>query len=147
MSVRVLGWLRPSARPSDMGGWVLRGGVALFFVLAGLEKFPSTPGSMWVRVFDQIGFGQWFRYFTGWVEIGGAILYLFPMTCPIGALLLACTMVGAMTAHIVVRHSFGASLYPAALIIAIVAIAMRRPDVPLDLRPRSPRARRDGDRE
>jgi hypothetical protein len=25
----------------------------------------NTSGSEWVRLFQQIGIGQWFRYFTG----------------------------------------------------------------------------------
>ncbi|MFL5619591.1 MAG: DoxX family protein [Gemmatimonadaceae bacterium] len=114
----------------DLGGWVLRGGVALFFVLMGAEKFPSGSGSPWVVMFDQIGFGQWFRYFTGAVEIGGALLYVVPRTCPIGAMLLSCAMLGAMAVHIVIRHSVAASLYPAVVLLAIVAVAIRRPDTP-----------------
>lgn len=117
-------------RASDLGGWMLRGGVALFFVLMGAEKFLSGHGSPWVPVFAQIGLGQWFRYFTGVVEIVGALLYLAPWTCRIGALLLSCAMLGAMTVHIVVRHSVAASLYPAVILVAVVLIAIRRPDEP-----------------
>jgi uncharacterized membrane protein YphA (DoxX/SURF4 family) len=110
----------------DLNGWVLRGGVAAFFVIMGAEKFGS--GAPWVGIFQEIGFGQWFRYFTGVVEIGGGLLYFLPKTCRLGATLLGCTMVGAMIVHIAVRHSVGASLYPALLLFAIVAIAIRRPD-------------------
>ena len=120
--------LRPARAEADIGGWVLRGGVAVFFVLAGLEKFSTGPGNTWVAIFQQIGIGQWFRYFTGLVEIVGAVIYAFPRTCLIGAALLGCTMIGAMTVHIAVRHSVGSSLMPAALLVAIVAIALRQPD-------------------
>jgi uncharacterized membrane protein YphA (DoxX/SURF4 family) len=92
----------------------------------GAEKFSN--GAPWVAIFQEIGFGQWFRYFTGVVEVGGGLLYFLPRTCWIGATLLGCTMVGAMIVHIVVRHSVGASLYPALLLFAVVAIAIRRPD-------------------
>jgi hypothetical protein len=44
---------------------VLRAGIALAFALFGLEKFPSGADAHWVRFFDQVGVGQWFRYFTG----------------------------------------------------------------------------------
>ena len=117
-------------RESDLGGWVLRGGVALFFVLMGAEKFPSGPGTQWVALFERIGFGQWFRYFTGVVEIVGALLYVTPQTCRIGAMLLSCAMLGAMAVHIVVRHSVGASVYPALVLAAVVMIAIRQGDEP-----------------
>jgi putative oxidoreductase len=48
-----------------------------------------------VQVFEAIGFGQWFRYVTGVVEVGGALLLLVPATGFFGALLLAVTMVFA----------------------------------------------------
>ena len=115
-------------RESDLGGWVLRGGVAAFFVIMGAEKFPSGQGAPWGAIFDQIGLGQWFRYFTGVMEVVGAILYFFPMTGFIGAALLGCTMLGAMVVHIVVRHSVAASLYPAVLLVAVLTIAAREPE-------------------
>lgn len=64
----------------QLGDWVLRGGVALMYVLFGLDKFPAHPGASWVTFFDQVGIGQWFRYFTGIDEITGAILVLIPQT-------------------------------------------------------------------
>jgi uncharacterized membrane protein YphA (DoxX/SURF4 family) len=72
--------------------WVLRGAVALVFVLFGLEKFPSAPGTPWVKLFQKIGFGEWFRYFTGVVELLGGVLVLIPSTARTGLALLAATM-------------------------------------------------------
>ncbi|REM31572.1 DoxX family protein, partial [Mycobacterium tuberculosis] len=54
-----------------------------------------------VQVFDAIGFGQWFRYLTGLVEVGGALLLLVPATGFLGGLLLAATMVCAVATHLV----------------------------------------------
>jgi hypothetical protein len=99
--------------------------------MAGKEKFP-TLHNQWVEIFQRIGFGQWFRYFTGWVEIAGGLFYFLPWTCPVGALLLACAMIGAMTADIFVLHSVGASIIPALLLFAVIAIASRVPDEPLN---------------
>jgi len=113
--------------PKDLGGWVLRGGVMLFFILMGLEKFRSGPGAPWPPMFAQIGFGQWFRYFTGVVEIGGGLLFFVPWTSVVGVFLLSCTMVGAMVVHIVVRHSIGSSVFPFVILIAIVLITLREP--------------------
>lgn len=126
-------------RESDLGGWVLRGGVALFFVLMGAEKFSNAPHSPWIGIFAQIGLGQWFRYFTGVVEVAGALLYVAPRTLPIGALLLSCAMLGAMMVHIFVRHSVAASIYPAVVLLAVVLIALRRPDEPPSAIVRRPR--------
>jgi putative oxidoreductase len=67
----------PRNRISD---WVLRGSIALVFVLFGAEKFPVNPEGPWVKLFQQIGFGQWFRNFTGIVEILGGLLVLIPWT-------------------------------------------------------------------
>jgi putative oxidoreductase len=116
------------SREVDVGGWVLRGGVTVFFLLMGIEKFPGDPGAPWVAVFEQIGLGQWFRYATGAIELLGGALFLFPRTCAIGAAMLACTMVGAMLVHIVVRHSVAGSLFPALVLVAILAIAARGRD-------------------
>jgi len=77
---------------SAFGDWIVRGGIELAFVYFGTEKFPSDPGSEWVRLFQQIGFGQWFRYVTGVVEILGGVLVLIPWTTNLGLALLACTM-------------------------------------------------------
>src|SRR5437016_3096417 len=76
--------------------WVARVAIALAFVFIGTMKFNNNPNGMWVKIFEQIGFGQWFRYFTGAMQITGALLLLTRWTLTVGAAMLACTMVGAM---------------------------------------------------
>jgi len=44
-----------------LSDWMFRGGIALIFVFAGIDKFSPS----WIKLFRKIGFGQWFRYFTG----------------------------------------------------------------------------------
>jgi len=51
-----------------------------------------------------------------------------PWTSLAGAFLLSCTMLGAMLVHIAVRHSIGASLYPAVILLAIIMISLRERD-------------------
>jgi uncharacterized membrane protein YphA (DoxX/SURF4 family) len=80
---------------SALVDWILRGAIAAAFVLFGTEKFPSGAGSPWVRLFGELGIGQWFRIFTGVVEILGAVLLLVPRTVTAGLALLACTMASA----------------------------------------------------
>src|SRR5271157_306128 len=78
-----------------LGDWILRGAIALVFILFGAEKFPSSPESPWVKLFQQIGAGQWFRYFTGVVEVLGGVLVFIPWTVTAGLVLLASTMAAA----------------------------------------------------
>jgi uncharacterized membrane protein YphA (DoxX/SURF4 family) len=80
---------------NKISDWVLRGGIALVFVLFGLEKFPSNPEGPWVKLFQEIGIGQWFRNFTGVVEILGGVLVAIPRTARVGLALLAATMASA----------------------------------------------------
>jgi uncharacterized membrane protein YphA (DoxX/SURF4 family) len=75
--------------------WVLRSGVALVFVLFGMEKFNSRPDASWVKFFSAVGFGQWFRYVTGIVEVVGGLLVLIPRIARAGLALLAITMAAA----------------------------------------------------
>jgi uncharacterized membrane protein YphA (DoxX/SURF4 family) len=71
--------------------------LTLAFVAAGLAKL--TGAAMMVATFDAVGFGQWFRYVTGIIEVGGAILLWLPGLAWVGSGLLVCTMVGAVGAH------------------------------------------------
>ena len=112
---------------TDLTGWVLRGGVAAFFIMQGTDKFPSGPHEPWVSFFQQVGIGQWFRYFTGIVEIVGAILYFLPWTCAIGTFLLTCTMIGAITVTAMMGHPL-AGFYPGIVLFALIAIATREPE-------------------
>ena len=121
----------PSARPRatrDYAGWVQRGLVTLAFIGIGWGKFDTNPHGEWVRIFARIGIGQWFRYFTGIVEVAGGLLYLPPRTCRIGAVLLASAMIGAVFALCTVLASPVSSIVPLALLVAVVLIALRVPE-------------------
>jgi uncharacterized membrane protein YphA (DoxX/SURF4 family) len=74
---------------SSLTDWLLRGAIAVAFAMFGAEKFTDHQ---WVTLFQQIGIGQWFRYFTGVVEISGGVLVLIPWTVTGGLALLVCTM-------------------------------------------------------
>jgi uncharacterized membrane protein YphA (DoxX/SURF4 family) len=112
-----------SAYSADkISDWVLRGGVALAFVLFGLDKFPSEPGAPWVGFFQQIGIGQWFRYFTGIVEVGGAVLVMIPFTARTGLAILAATMVVASCLHVLVIHQPANVLVTGGLSLLLIAL-------------------------
>ena len=101
--------------------WLPRVAVALAFLGFGWQKFEGDR--MWIRVFDQIGFGQWFRYFTGAMQVAGAWLVLVPRTFLFGMATLACTMIGAMTFWIVVAKQPFAAIIPGFVLAALVAVA------------------------
>lgn len=57
--------------------WIARIFLAAVFIYVGAIKLPDDAG-MWVRLFDRIGIGQWFRYVTGMVEVAVGVLMLWP---------------------------------------------------------------------
>ena len=101
--------------------WGLRILLALAFGAAGAAKLAGVP--QMVQVFDAIGFGQWFRYLTGAVEVVGAVLLLVPATGFFGGLLLAATMVGAVATHVVL---IGSNPAPAVVLGALAAFVAWR---------------------
>jgi len=110
----------------NIADWMIRLGVAIVFLIAGGEKFSATnPNSHWVSMFNQIGLGEWFRYFTGIVEVLGAALILIPRTILIGVALLAVTMAGAAVIVFFVLGQRGESLFPALILLGLLALGWK----------------------
>lgn len=80
--------------------WGVRMLLALAFGAAGAAKLAGVP--MMVATFETIGWGQWFRYVTGAIEVLGAVLMLIPATGLLAGLLLGGTMVGATLSHLLI---------------------------------------------
>jgi uncharacterized membrane protein YphA (DoxX/SURF4 family) len=93
------------ARASGAARHLLPVALGLLFVFVGYGKFDNSPRGSWVQIFEQIGLGQWFRIFTGVVQVAGGVLMLPRRTRTIGAGLLACTMVGAAIVDVAVIGS------------------------------------------
>ena len=111
----------PEPIPSRIGTlttWLPRIAVALVFVGVGISKFTDP---MWVRLFGRIGFGQWFRYFTGMMQIVGGIIVLIPRLSLLGIAMLACTMTGAVITWIAFGLPLNAPI-PGALLIALISV-------------------------
>jgi putative oxidoreductase len=103
--------------------WIVRGLLAFVFLGAGGAKLYGVP--LMVEEFAHMGLGQWFRYFTGSLEVLGALLILTRLLAGFGAMLLICIMIGATIMHLFV---IGGSPVPALVLLAlsaIVAIAKR----------------------
>jgi len=90
---------------------------AFAFILFGTLKLIGVP--MMVAVFDHVGLGQWFRYATGAIEVGGAILLLAPRFVGAAALVLAVTTIGAIVSHLTVVPGSPA---PAALLLVLSSV-------------------------
>jgi putative oxidoreductase len=103
--------------------WGLRILLALAFGAAGIAKLAGAP--QMVQVFEAIGFGQWFRYVTGAVEVVGAVLLLVPATGFLGGLLLTATMAGAVATHLVLIGGSPAPAVVLALLSAFVTWRLR----------------------
>jgi putative oxidoreductase len=89
-------------RPLNTLLWCVQAFLALVFVGAAWAKLTGTPEM--VALFAAVGFGQWFRYVTGILELTGAVLIVVPKTRRTGAALIATVMLGALTAHLFILH-------------------------------------------
>ena len=106
--------------------WTVQALLAAAFLAAGGAKLASDPAM--VAIFDQVGIGQWFRYFTGAVEVTGAVLILIPKAAILGAALLACTMAAAIVTHLTV---LGGNPLPAIVLLSLnlLVLWLRRNEV------------------
>lgn len=93
--------------------------LAAVFLAAGLTKLGGVE--MMVATYEALGVGQWFRYVTGVIEIAAAILLFLPSKQVWGALLLVCTMIGAVLAHLLI---LGPSAVPAMILGILSAVIL-----------------------
>ena len=110
------------ARRIDAAVWVLRVALASIFIVVGFVKIPGSIHPMWVRLFERIGFGQWFRYCTALVEIVGGMLMIVPSATLVSGLLLASAMMGALLVHIFVIGVGAQTVVVFALLSGILAV-------------------------
>jgi uncharacterized membrane protein YphA (DoxX/SURF4 family) len=97
--------------------WVFQVLVAGMFIMASYAKLSGQ--AQMVQEFQVIGLGQWFRYVTGAIELGSAVLLFTPAYVGVGALLLACTMIGAVIAHVAV---LGGNPAPAIVLLVLSGV-------------------------
>lgn len=116
---RVFG--KPDYEPDD---WMIRIGVAIFYVAFGLDKFVAT--GEWVAFFRQVGIGDWFRIATGCIEMGGAVLVIIPRTALAGLLLLSGVMAAAALIWALELGQPGNALVPGGLCLGLLLIAWLR---------------------
>ena len=101
--------------------WITQLALAALFLFAGGSKLAGAPKM--VELFAAIGWGQWFRYFTGAVELSAAVALLTPSAALFGAILLVLTMVGATIANLSLGQS---PAPPLVLLLLAAAVAWTR---------------------
>ena len=69
--------------------WVFRVALGLLFLAIGTTKLTGTWET--VPYFAAIGWGQWFRYLTGVLDVAAAALLFVPRWTSFGAIVLTCT--------------------------------------------------------
>jgi putative oxidoreductase len=121
--------VRPARRRGvNLALWAGQGLLAAAFLFAGGGKLAGTEPMM--DLFDTIGFGQWFRYVVGALEVAGAIGLLVPRLAGLAALGLSGVMAGAVVTELLIG---GAPLPPAVLAVLAALVAwgrLRRPASP-----------------
>ncbi|MEV0776475.1 DoxX family protein [Streptomyces sp. NPDC050433] len=80
--------------------WICHALLVLVFLAAGAAKIAGAQ--QMVEAFDQIGAGQWLRYFVGVVELTGVLGLLVPRLVGLAALGLVALMTGAMITNVVI---------------------------------------------
>jgi putative oxidoreductase len=110
----------------SLSDWILRVVIFAVFVFFGGGKFKADTNAAWIQLFRDIGFGQWFRYATGVVELLGAFLTLIPQTVPAGLAVLGMTMAGATLIDVIVLRRFADAIIPLAVLCALIALWLHR---------------------
>jgi uncharacterized membrane protein YphA (DoxX/SURF4 family) len=101
--------------------WVVQILVGLDFIFGAYMKLSGMPHM--IEMFDDIGAGQWLRYFVGFCELAGGIGLMIPAVASLAAMGLAALMVGALYTNVFILDE---SLAPLLWLILAVVIAWRR---------------------
>jgi len=108
--------------------------LAAVFLIAAFAKLSGDP--VMVAVYEKIGFGQWFRYLTGVLEVAGAAILLTRSLSGLAALGLAAMMLVAAVLGMgfvssspwfwSIRLSAGIPFAPNVLLVACLLVAWAR---------------------
>lgn len=115
---------RPTSRVANIATWVVQVVVGLMFVGGGLAKLFGDPTM--VDLFDEIGAGDWLRYFVGACEVAGGIGLLIPWLCGLAAAALSALVVGAIVTNVAVVDEN--PTLPIVYLVVLAVITWRRRD-------------------
>lgn len=80
-------------------GWILSILASLFLLLSGVMKFIQPGGEEFTKGLEHIGWTATGTFRLGFLEIACVLVYLFPRTAVLGAVLLTAYMGGAIATH------------------------------------------------
>jgi uncharacterized membrane protein YphA (DoxX/SURF4 family) len=110
------------SRRTDIGVWTLQIVLALFFAIP--SAAPKLVGhSSAAQSFDAIGFGDWFMYLVGALELVGAIGLVTPVLSGVSALALIGLMAGAVVTQLVFLD--GQYWFTPVIFAALLAVVAR----------------------
>lgn len=111
--------LRP-AGPGAIVFLILQVLLAAVMLNAGIGKYAGEAGP--VDTFDQVGLGQWFRYFIGTIEIASGVGLLIPRIAGVAALSAGSVLIGAVAMEAFVLTD-GNPIVPAVLVVLLAVVA------------------------
>lgn len=90
-----------TGRGANIALWTLQVLTALFFAVASaFPKLTAHPSA--AEGFDKIGYGDWFMYLIGGLELAGAIALVVPLLAGVSAVAFIGLMIGAFTYQVTV---------------------------------------------
>jgi putative oxidoreductase len=123
-SLHIRGVLLDMRALGNILAWILAVFLAIVFAFAGSIKLIGARAM--VQEFAQIGIGQWFRYFTGILEVSGAVGLLVSKYRFWAALQIAIVMACATVVNIVILHQTPLARLTAVLMTLAIALAWLR---------------------
>ena len=117
--------------PSKTQLWISRamsGLVILFMLFDGIGKFIKLPDAVKTTI-DELGYAEHHLFILGLLGIVATILYAFPRTSILGAILLTAYWGGAIASQLRVDHPlFSNTLFPVYLaLLAWAGLLLREP--------------------
>ena len=112
------------SRVRSIVAWSLQGLLALAFLYFGITKY--TGGAEVVASYEDIGAGQWLRYFTGATEILGGLALLYLPLAGLAAAALALQMIGATITQLAIVDDGNPTIPIIFGLLALVIAWLRR---------------------
>lgn len=109
---------RALSKPRAVAIWALRIVLGIAFTYVAATKLTGTGNT--VQYFAAIGWGQWFRFLTGSVDLVGAVLLFVPRWTLYGAIALACSVGLGAVISLTVLH--GDPKWGAPVMVVVPAI-------------------------
>jgi putative oxidoreductase len=103
--------------------WALQVLGALAFLMAAFSKFSRYPAA--VEAFDRMGFGDWFIYAIGTLELAGAVGLLVPVLSGLAGLGLTALLTGAIVIQLTLFDP-ATAITPLAYMVPVAIVAWGR---------------------